>query len=216
MAHFDGTAPGCNIHTTRSTGPCSNAGQGHCKYRENCNALANDPWNAHHIVTVYAVNAYPDLPAYSSCVSEIDDCYRLTSWCINQPPNMIGLPLKSTHAAYSAIRALNLPAHNLDHNCTDGYTDEVCDAIGNLIWDEIKKAVDDAKNNNTHFTPAQVKSQFEQLVTDFRAEISRRGGTRSGGTAVAWGNQGSTTNFWWMPFSMAKDSVAKARAIASL
>src|SRR5262245_20965558 len=127
MSHFDGTAPGCKIHTTRSTGPCPNAGAGHCKYRENSNSLAHDPWNAHHILPVHSVNAYGTDATYSACAAEIDDCYKLTSWCINQSPNMIGLPLKSTHRAQAVIRALKLPAHDLDHNCTDGYTQEVED-----------------------------------------------------------------------------------------
>src|SRR4051794_36450555 len=118
MPHFDGVAPGCNIHTTRSTGPCANAGGGHCRWRDNCTGLAHNPWNAHHVLPVHSVNAYGAIAQYGSVISQIDTTYKLTSWCINQKGNMIGLALKSTFLNHPGVRSIMLPAHDVDHNCT--------------------------------------------------------------------------------------------------
>ncbi len=162
---------------------------------------------------MHSVNAYPTDPDLKGYVRQVDDTYKLTKWCINQKPNMIALPLKSTHRAHEEVRDMKLPAHDVDHNCTDGYTEEVLEDIKEMIWAKVKKAA--AKKGKDHFEPKQVKSQFEKLVGKFRRNIHTRGG-RSGGTATAYKKMGSTKNRWWLAFSMAKTSVAMSRPLATL
>lgn len=209
MPHFNGSTPGSKIHTMKA-GTCGK-GSG-CGYRANTTPLPNgwEPWEAHHILCFESVNAYGGQPQFQAVLSEIDDCYKLTDWCLNQAPNMIALPLKQAYRAVAACRGLNLPAHDVDHNCKGGYREEVTKAFITDIWEPIKDAVDNAAANNTHFTPADVLAEIQSLENDFRTKLLSRG-TRSGGTQNAWNNQGSLTNFWWLAFSMAKNAVAIAR-----
>ena len=214
MPHFNGSTSGVKIHTTRG-GSCGK-GTG-CDYRANTTALPNgwEPWEAHHVLCFESVNSYGGLPDYSTVMTEIDDTYKLTDWCLNQPPNMIALPLKNTYRTIVASRGLNLPCHNVDHNCKEGYRAEVTKAFIADIWDPIKDAVENAANNNSHFTPQDVLSEITTLEGDFLAKIKARG-IRSGGTQVAWGNQGNQATLWWMAFSMAEDAIAMLRPRLSL
>jgi hypothetical protein len=169
-AHFDGNVAGCNIHTVRE-GACPKTGS--CNYQTACTWAYPKPWEAHHILCVHAVNAYPTVEDYESCIAEIGDTYQATSWCINQSPNMIALPLKSTYVAEIVIRGLNLPAHNLHHNCTLGFTDEVLSKIDSTIWEKVKEAVENASED--HFTPKEVSTQLTDLQTYFRGQLALRG-----------------------------------------
>jgi hypothetical protein len=215
MAHFSGNEKGCNIHTIKAGGRCSNAGAGHCTYAENAPKLAKNPQNAHHILPIESVNAYPDLAAFSSYIDKINECYKLTKWCINQPPNIIALPRKRTYRTFPAFASVNLPCHNLGHIGTNGYNDEVMKEIENKIWAKIKKEVDKAKQDKAHFTPVEVAAQFKSLEAHFRSELHGRG-LRRGGTSAQINNQNSATNLWWIPFSMAKLYVAFGKPLFSL
>ncbi|QQR45133.1 hypothetical protein JKA73_03045 [Myxococcus xanthus] len=209
MPHFNGRVSDCKIHTTK-VGTCGKGAT--CDYRTNTVSLPIgwDPWEAHHVLCFQSVNAYGDLSSYGSVLGEIDDCYKLTDWCLNQPPNMFALPRKGVYRDVAAARGLNRPCHDVDHNLAKGgYRDEVTKAFISDIWDPIKDAVDNATSGQQHFTPADVLSAFQDLEKAFLAKLVARG-TRSGGTLAGWANRGSTTNFWWLPFSMADDAVAMA------
>lgn len=214
MPHFDGSVPGSKIHTMKA-GSCGK-GTG-CVYRNNTVALPSGwaPWEAHHILCFESVNAYGGLPQFAKVLAEIDDTYKLTDWCLNQPPNLVALPMKDTYRHTAAARGLDLPCHNMDHNCKGGYREEVTRAFITNIWEPIKDAVANAASNNTHFTPADVLSEFQDLEKAFLTKLQARG-QRSGGTLAAWSQKGSRTNFWWLAFSMAKDSIAMARVRLTL
>src|SRR5690242_19872296 len=123
--HFNSQTPGCQIHTTRE-GTCSKAPCNHVTNAQRAPgavAHAFSPWQSHHILCIRSVVAFQSLPAYDSCVKEINDSYLRTDWCIHQPPNLLPLPMKSTYKN-AAARALNLPCHDMHHNCKQGYFDE--------------------------------------------------------------------------------------------
>lgn len=221
MPHFNKHTQGSKIHTIKGGGPCPHAkanpppkGRPSCNYRKLCGSFPYSPWEAHHVLSVEAVNAYGSMPQYSSCVTEIDDCYKLTDWCINQKPNLLGMPLKEVYRNFPASRTLNIPCHDWDHTCKDGYFEEVVDALEVKIWKKIKKAVATANQSGAHFSANAVLQELQDLERDFQTRLSQRG-QRKGGTASGWANQGSKTNEWWLPFSMAKDSVARRRKVLS-
>lgn len=209
MPHFNGSEANTKIHTTK-VGTCGKGST--CAYRTNTVSLPSgwEPWEAHHILCYQSVNAYGEMQRYKDVLDEINDSYKLTDWCLNQPPNMLALPRKDIYRNIPAARGLNLPCHDVDHNLEmGGYRDEVTKAFIKYIWNPIKAAVDNAASSNTHFTPADVLSEFQSLEKSFRSKLHARG-LRSGGTLTAWANQGSTTNYWWLAFSMADDAAAMA------
>jgi hypothetical protein len=215
MEHFDGSEADCKIHTAK-VGTCGKGSR--CGYRDNTVPLPSglEPWEAHHILCYQSVNAYGEKKDYESVLDEINKCYKLTDWCLNQPPNMVALPRKPVYRLFSAARSLNLPCHDVHHNLDPGgYRYEVTEAFINEIWDPIKDAVENAASNDTHFTPADLLSQFQALEKSFLAKLHARG-LRSGGTLNAWTNQGSITNGWWIAFSMADDAVAMANPLPTL
>jgi len=214
MTHFNGSTSGVKIHTTKG-GTCGK-GSG-CDYRTNTPPLPNagTSWDAHHILCFQSVNAYGGLDDFIAVVDEINDSYKLTDWCLNQAPNMIALPLKKTYREIAACRSLNLPCHDRDHRCTDGYLAEVTKAFIADIWNPIRDQVANAAKNNTHFTPSDVLGEIQNLEADFRRKLESRG-SRPPGTQVGFSLQGSLTNYWWLPFSMAKTVVAMQRPLLCL
>ncbi|HEX5753088.1 MAG TPA: AHH domain-containing protein [Archangium sp.] len=223
--HFNSRTLGSKIHT-EATGTCA---KGPCDYRANApgaagaTAHAFSPWEAHHIICLKSIKAFGDqikYPQFQSCILEIEATYRRTDWCINQGPNLIPLPLKKTYNPLSpnkpnpqqppASLNLNLPCHNMHHNAKLGYQDEVTGALKRHVWDRIKDAVDNATQGQAHYSEAAVLAAFQTLEKRFNAIIVSRG-RRRGGVSVTWGMQGTTSNGWWLPFSMASDVVALAR-----
>ncbi|QSQ19024.1 hypothetical protein JY651_27145 [Pyxidicoccus parkwayensis] len=214
--HFNSRTPGSKIHTT-STGKC---GKAPCDYRANApgapgaKAHAFSPWEAHHIICLKSIRAFGDqtkYPEFQSCISEIEDTYRRTDWCINQNLNLIPLPLKGTYKQHNpASHGLDLPCHDMHHNAKLGYQDEVTAALKRHVWARIKDAVDNSAPGQAHYSESAVLTSLQTLETRFRAIINVRG-RRMGGPVAVWGMQGSTSNGWWLPFSMASDAVALAR-----
>jgi hypothetical protein len=212
--HFNSRTPGSKIHT-ESTGTCA---RGACDYRANAPGAAGatahtfSPWEAHHIVCLKSIRAFGDLrqyPQFQSCITEIEDTYRRTDWCINQRPNLIPLPLKATYKEHDpASHTLNLPCHNMHHNAKLGYQSEVTEALRRHVWDRIKDAVENSAQE--HYSESAVLASFQLLESRFKAIITVRG-RRKGGPSAVWAMRGSTSNGWWLPFSMASDVVALAR-----
>lgn len=221
MPHFNKNTPGSKIHTTKGGGPCPHAKakappgeRATCNYKTLSGGFPYRPWQAHHVVCVEAVNYYSAMSTYAPYATKIDDCYKMTDWCINQKKNLLAMPHKPVYQNFPASRNMNIPCHDWDHTCTDGYFDEVLAALAEKVWSPIKKAVDTAQQNKTHFNEYAVLSKLEKLEKEFQQKLRKRG-CRSKGTANGWANQRSVTNYWWLPFSMAKDSIAKQRKIFS-
>lgn len=223
--HFNSRTPGSKIHT-QSTGKCA---KGACDYRVNALGAAGAtphaffPWEAHHIICLKSIRAFGDqikYPQFQNCIIEIEDTYRRTDWCINQSPNLIPLPLKKTYNPLSPKKPdlsqppgnlhLNLPCHNLHHNVKLGYQHEVTEALKRHVWDRIKDAVDNSAPGQAHYSESAVLAALQTLETRFRKMLVARG-LRLGGPAAVWSMQGSTSNAWWLPFSMASDAVARAK-----
>ncbi len=218
--HFDGNRPGAKIHTSRG-GTCA---KGSCDHQSNCDTSklkatgvpTSAKHNSHHVLPISAVSGYLIDKTYSKKVTAIHAIYRDTDWCINQSPNLIALALKSTFRHYPAVRDIDLPAHNFHHNCEDGYTDEVTDAIADSIWRKIAEASD--SGGKKHFTAKQTKAQLEKLATRFRKLLGKRGQRRAEnaandkrgkkGTEAAWKGKGDLA-YWYLALSMASTKVAK-------
>jgi hypothetical protein len=141
---------------------------------------------------------------------------------VNQGGNLRWLPLKGTYSKVknnykdgkrapkgdADVWALDLPCHDWDHNCKDGYTTEVLQAFKTDIWDVICKASD------AGYCPddMDVTADFKSLQNKIKQRLGARG-TRQGGTRKAIRAEGGRN--WWLPFSMAKSAVAKGRAVRS-
>jgi hypothetical protein len=219
MPHFNGNTPNCKIHTTRG-GTCSKKP---CGYQENAKkapsakAHNHSPWEAHHLLPFESINAYGSIDDYKSCSLEIDATYRRTEWCLNQPANLIPLPLRATYKHDAASRSLDLPCHNMHHNCKLGYRYEVTEMLKSMVWNRIKDAVDNSPPGSAHYSEQSVLAAFQTLEYHFRSELVYKRGKRGpvGSTAVGilagYNAQGSMTNGWWLPFSMARTFIAMSR-----
>lgn len=191
----------CKIHTAKK-GRCP--GKGSCKYRDNCQPqLPWKNWEAHHILSVSCINGYGH---YQSEIKEyIRRCYRETEWCINQRPNLVGLPKLSIYQRYPASRGLNLPCHDWDHNSGQGYCFEVKVDLDSIIWSKLDKG------KKTHSAKGEsILKDIEYLETEWRKELHRRG-TRRGGTAKCWDNRKSDKD-WFQPFSMGSDDLVEGES----
>jgi hypothetical protein len=228
--HFKGTGK-CLIHTSRE-GTC---GQGDtCNYVENTPPepalppFPEKPRGAHHVLCVSALIAYQDMYK-GNVLKAITDIYRATKWCVNQAPNMKWLPLKGTYTkkngtwVYTKIGAqkvkergpvwkLNLPCHDWDHNCKDGWTDEVIKTLKARIWDNIEDPPAEEC-----FDAERIKAEFDALQTEMKSALVARGSRPAGsgvGTRAAIDAQDNKDEgTWWLPFSMAEDGVAKNRVV---
>jgi hypothetical protein len=144
---------------------------------------------------------------------------RETQWCINASPNMYAMPVwGSTVKHYVKVARINalvahaslappfagIPQHNVDHNITDGYLDEVKTRLKELKQDLLSKKHEVALKN--------IKGQLNGASRSFKS-ILRGRGRRRGGTHSAWNKavKGRDTQ-WYLPFSMASTSIAKPMA----
>jgi hypothetical protein len=222
--HFSGTGKE-KIHTARE-GTCDAFGS--CNYQNNTPAAPAVPFprQSHHVLCVSSTIRYKQDPDFVGYVTTIDAVYKNTTWCVNQGPNLKWLPLKGTYTKTqnnmgmrgkqrvrlprpdADVWNLDLPCHDWDHNCKDGYTDEVEEDLKKKVWNRIKQAKKTGQCPETTSAEAALK----QLETTFRNRLAGRG-RRQGGTRSAIGKEGQGN--WWLPFSMAKGSVAKSRVVSS-
>lgn len=212
--HFTGEGT-CKIHTARG-GECSKK---KCNYQTNAGAkLAFLPNQAHHLLPVTSTVNYQVSGDYTGKVRAIDAVYRQSDWCVHNANNMMWLPLKGTYtkrpqtgtkAAPGPAWALKLPCHDWDHNCAEGFTDEVIAEFGTRIWDKIANP-----KEGECFEPEDAPVVFEQFEKDMRQRLEDRGSARkSGAKDTLAARQDMTAKFWWLPFSMAKTAVAKTRTV---
>lgn len=164
-------------------------------------------FEVHHIVCEHSVarrfKDYKD----ESTRDYIEDCVWITDWDINNVNNLIGLPRNrrfrvdwARTSDTSQWTPIDLPSHHVDHNTSDGYTNEVRKWLKKNIWDTLNAA---RKQHTTD--AAKIKRQFEKAEKSFRAKLQRRG-TRPPGKLVAWTNRHNTkyATTWYRPFSMGK------------
>ena len=171
-------------------------------YRKRCKAGGKGfmsgggkKWQAHHILCDHAMGGRV-LPSGSE--EFIENCLWVMPWDINDPPNMYGMPLKRQYAASGGKVPLNIPAHDVDHNTRDGYTDECKKWLKDHVWDVI-----DSKKRNPHKVEVKaLKRLVEQCTATFLARLKARG-LRALGTYACWKMQNKWRNHWYKPFSMA-------------
>jgi hypothetical protein len=172
-------------------------------------------YEAHHLVCVAPVTQ--ELVANTA----IEGAIAQTVWCINNEKNMIAMPLWGHTVKYyctitaaqvllsgtsgaikSAIEAppfANIPQHDWDHNCKEGYTWEVEQACKKLA-----KKIDESGHE---LKGESLKGALDQLSDKFRNILTGVRGTRLGGTHAAWQKgQQDPESTWSHPFSMASTS----------
>lgn len=229
--HFE-DSKGSLRHFTRHLDACDYQ-EGSCDYPRYQSELPSDSnlYQRHHILPIQAITKYKTLDAYTDAEREtIDAVYSKTEWCSSRKENLIVLAQKQLlWATGNSKKAINpriqdvgkrlgeknfkpiadRPCHNWDHwSAPYCYNDEVTIAFHQKIWQKIKKVA----KTKVCTSAEKVKTDIAQLETDFRDELKRRG-EREGGTKKGLEASVSTKppEHWWLPFSMAKDDVAKAR-----
>jgi hypothetical protein len=215
--HFTGVGAE-KIHTSRE-GKCAKAP---CVYRDNTPAAPEvpEPRQSHHAVPVSTTIGYKTDKDFRGYVLTIDAVYKKTEWCVNQKPNMKWLPLKGTYSkvknnmvagkraarGQAPVWTMNLPCHDWDHNCNDGYTDEVEAALKEQVWNELKRL----KSTGGCPDDLDMVAALQAVETQFQTALVERG-QRESGTKAAIGKMGKGN--WWLPFSMAKTKTARDRVV---
>jgi hypothetical protein len=218
----DGTKAFCALRTDKCD-PCGNEyracdpGWEDFSFVQGRKLMVEKIFEAHHLLCIACVTDFIGKDA------KIIDIVKQTAWCINAERNMLAMPLwgntishycdveddgrfkKEDEVAHPPFG--NIPQHDYDHNSKTGYTSEINTEMKQLA-EEIAKI---AKKNHE----AAVKELTDKLGTlsdDYRKELKRRGGERSGGTHDAWyaGLKKPSGN-WYKPFSMADDGNEEKR-----
>ena len=189
------------------------------KYNNNSKAkpgyfkgLGNYDWGAHHVLCCSCFTKIDAGDAQKNAY--VEDCLYITRWNINDKPNMIGLPMYGRYVRTNCRNAEpdELPAHDVDHNTTRGYTDEVTDYLNANVWqkfnDRRKKHEDNAEN---------LKAALDSASKFFKGQLVKRG-VRGGGNRKCWEarfthprkgwsaakkNSYKQVKKWYAPFSMA-------------
>ena len=183
-----------------------------------CGGTAGRTWQSHHILCITSMgNRQGKTP---KATQELNDSLYITDWNINDDPNMIGMPQKANYqAAYgkiektrpvSAQAALwvpatnsqgtlpaNIPAHNVDHNTTGGYTKEVIGYLKSNVWNKFNSQGADHKKD-----AAWLANELNEAAKEHQRLLLQVRGIRKGGTVPAWQNRIKDKN-WAQPFSMA-------------
>lgn len=219
-----------NEHAPETPKPtfCVTRSEGHGKcvcgnnHIANCDPAANySPTEAHHLVCVSA--------AAAELVSKggIQPILNKTTWCINDKPNMYAMPLGATTVRHYCIIGLlddsgslappsfqNIPQHNYDHNCSEGYLSETAKAMRNLAA-VLKKAGHSVQDKKLEDVLNRLSNTFKTLL--------RSRGIRNGGTHLSWLAASDPTKAlpgvdpakWYLPFSMSSTGVATDRPAPS-
>jgi A nuclease family of the HNH/ENDO VII superfamily with conserved AHH len=164
---------------------------------------------AHHILCVSPVTkVLAGNPDIQPAIAE-------TEWCINNKDNMVAMPLWGhtvRHYIYATQEAEgdldklkapafeNWPQHNIDHNSSEGYTQEIHDECTRIAF-AIEKSGHKLKGD-------ALKKKLDKLSGEWLDELKRRGSRRQGGTHRAWkmGARNPEGSSWIHPFSMASDA----------
>ena len=142
-----------------------------------------DTWQSHHLLCISAMGD-------RNGRRHMENSLHITVWNINKATNMIGLPqwrrYKQCTPSPTAAQNLfapprtaaavpkDLPAHDVDHNTDDGYTDEVMTYLKKEIWNKfVSKAKDHLKDAEW------LKDNLNLATTEFQDRLLARG-KRSG------------------------------------
>ena len=198
-------------------------------------ADARKHWASHHLICLCATGSYRGQKN-----KVLDDTVCMTDWNVNVAPNMIGLPKKLWYKDQYKVGKFyprNLPAHDIDHGSTGGYTAEVCNYLKTEIWNNFSPSEPDDKK---HEKDAEaLKAQLEETSSEFESRLLDRG-ARNSGTEHSWktrfddnrdkdarlkayggrkGNPITTAltkaNMWYLPFSMGKSPKPRSPGIES-
>lgn len=148
-------------------------------------------WRSHHILCCMAVKSInvdsPDLPY-------IEDCLWITDWDVNNPDNLIGLPVKQQYVASKGLIPANRCAHNVDHPI---YNQDVCKWLKKNVWDKVK-----GQQAPHNVDPKCIASDLKNCSMTFDTFLAAYA-IRNGGTVSSWTNRFTQTDTWYQPFSMA-------------
>lgn len=187
---------------------------------------AKDPFTfekkfeAHHLVCVAPVTQI--LLSNDAINSVIEQ----TKWCINNKDNMIAMPLWGHTVKWyceveetisvdevsevisdtmKAPKFKNIPQHDYDHNCKEGYTWEV--------EVEVEKLADQVKEQGHKLKGQALEGKLNKLSSDFKSRLLDVRGIRKGGTHAAWklAQKEPPDPDWCHPFSMASDSKVSSK-----
>ena len=171
---------------------------------------------AHHLLCIASVTKFVAIK------QSIKQVVKQTEWCINAKKNMFAMPLWGHTIKYycnlpvgGALltqipppRFKNIPQHDYDHNSAGGYKSEVDTKMIDLA-----QTIQEKAEESHEVAVAALKKALDDLSEEFRSTLTTRGSTRCGGTHKAWqqGSEKPESN-WYLPFSMASDTVADKRS----
>lgn len=177
-------------------------------YRSKCtDGFTDGYWEAHHVACNHAVEGR----VIEKNKDYVEDCLWITEWDLNNPDNLIGLPKNKQYRTSDGKVPSNKCSHQVDHNTSDGYTNECKQWLKDNVWDTLndkrKKHENNAKN---------IKQQFEDCTDHFKALLDFRG-IRKGGTLNCWDNRFNPDykEKWYYPFSMGNDPRKRHPGVSS-
>lgn len=153
----------------------------------------------HHILCEHAIlDRQPAGDGDGSKAKFIQDCLCLIDWDINDASNLIGLPLKSAYTRSGGKTPQDYCCHNVDHNTSDGYTNECKQWLHDNVWNTV---VDKKKSHQVNAD--NIKAALIKCTGVFKGILTKRG-KRNDGTQSSWENR-FTEDEWYFPFSMASE-----------
>jgi hypothetical protein len=181
-------------------------------------------WQAHHILCNHSVsesNMAAAIPKEDLLFAKA--VLWITDWDLNNSHNMVGLPTNWQYRDSDGQTPVNLPSHQVDHNTTDGYTDECTDWLKTNVWDKIKDKGKDHQANAEN-----MKTLLKSGTDHFLGQLQKRGiRPNRKGTAYCWSHRckkappdataAEKKNYkqepkWYSPFSMARDRHVNERS----
>ena len=167
-------------------------------------------YEAHHILCVAPVTQ--ELPGNRD--KNINGPVKQTQWCINKKSNMLAMPLwghtvkwycridkkgGEVRKRVGAPPFKNLPQHDFDHNCKQGYTWEV--------EQEMKRIARKIQDADHKLKGTKLAGALDKSSGEFLKKLKKRG-KRKGGTHKAWklAQKATPDPQWCHPFSMASDA----------
>lgn len=156
------------------------------------------PWRnqVHHILCEHAIT---DFSVPKDKFDYIKACLCIAAWDINVANNLVGLPMKSVYIRSGGKTPTNLCCHNVDHNTSDGYTNEVKKWLHKNIWDTLQA------NQKDHKVEAKdIAGQLDGCISHFKGILKQRG-ARNLGTLSSYTKRfdADQAKKWYKPFSMA-------------
>lgn len=159
-------------------------------------------WQSHHIACDHAVSGRE----IDNNEEYVENCLWITDWNLNNPDNLIGLPTNRQHRKLKGKNPENMCSHQVDHNTTNGYTDECKQWLKDNVWDSLNK------EKKTHEVNAEaIKKQLEECTRQFKQRLVDRGNRDPGTKDGMKFRFKKHKNTWYYPFSMADDPFVSKR-----